>query len=200
MRWLASGVAFGMAIVYAAVTLVVCLSAAGITHHANKRIGSQFLHLDVKTWLMSCGITAALLIAFVVGQLLEGTAWQWLQPYIDPAVLALVCLLILPLPLGPIRQGLADIFRITPQDLKQQVDAVALAVVEEYGFVSYRAYVARMGRETEIALYFIAPADYPVMSIPQWDALRNVISDRIGQRSPHRWLTIAFTADPVWAE
>ena len=192
--------AFGAAIAYAVITLLVCTGAALVTHRANRRIGSDFIRLDMQAWVMSSGITAALLLAFVIGHLLQDTAAAWLTPYIDPAVLALVCLLILPMPLGTIRRGLADIFRITPQDLKQQIDEVASATVAEYGFLSYRAYVARMGRETEIELYFIVPADYPALTILEWDAMRGAIGARIGQRSPHRWLTIAFTADPDWAE
>ena len=39
---------------------------------------------------MSAAITLALLVAFVIGLALEGTAQRWLVPYVDPAVLALV--------------------------------------------------------------------------------------------------------------
>ena len=192
--------AFGWAIVYAVITLVACIGAAVVGHRANRRIGSDFIALDVRAWVMSCAITGALLLAFVLGHLVQDTRWGWITPYIDPVVLAAVCLLILPMPVGTIRQGLADIFRVTPLDLKQRIDEVAATAVHDYGFLSHRAYVARMGREIEIELYFIVPHDYPVMSIPQWDALRDIIGDQIGQKSPHRWLTIAFTADPEWAE
>lgn len=192
--------AFGAAIAYALVTLVVCAGAAWITERANRRIGSDFIRQDVQAWVMSSGITGALLLAFLIGLLLQGTRWAWLTPYVDPAVLAVVCLLILPMPLGTIRRGLADIFRVTPQELKQHVDTVAAGIVAEHGFLSHRAYVARMGREIEVELYFIAPADYPLLSLAQWDCLREVIGQRIGGKSPHRWLTITFTADPAWAD
>lgn len=192
--------AFGWAIAYASITLVVCLAAGLRFHHANRRIGSEFVRLDARAWLMSGAITGALLLAFILGHLATGTRWEPLTPYIDPAILAVVCLLILPLPAGAIRRGLADIFRITPADLKHHIDEVGQAAVAEYGFLSHRAYVARMGREIEVELYFIVPHDYPALTIPQWDALRDIIGDRIGEKSPHRWLTIAFTADPEWAE
>ena len=192
--------AFGWAIVYAVITLLACFGGAVVGQRANRHIGSEFIRLDVSAWIMSCAITAALLIAFVVGHFVQGTRWEPLSPYIDPAVLAVVCLLIIPLPIGTIRNGLADIFRVTPLDLSQHIDAVARQVVSEYGFLSHRAYVARTGRKIEVELYFIVPSDYPVMSIPQWDALRHIIGDLIGDKGPHRWLTIAFTADPEWAE
>ena len=56
---------FGVAIVYAAVTLVVCMTMAVIGVRANRRLRSDFVALDVKAWMMSAGITSALLIAFL---------------------------------------------------------------------------------------------------------------------------------------
>jgi predicted Co/Zn/Cd cation transporter (cation efflux family) len=81
---------FGWAIVYAAVTLPTCFGMAAIEARANRRIGSAFVHLDGQSWMMSGGITAALLVAFCIGYAVQGTAWEWMSPYIDPAVLALV--------------------------------------------------------------------------------------------------------------
>lgn len=191
---------FGLAIIYAVVTLAVCTTIAIVEARANRRIRSQFIQLDVKGWAMSAGITAALLVAFCVGYAVQGTGWQWLSPYIDPAVLALVCLIIIPMPIPTIRQALADIFLLTPFDLKLRVDTVASSFVEKHGFESYRAYVARVGRSRDIELYFIAPADMPSKSIAEWDALRDEISDAIGDDGPDRWLTVVFTGDPEWAE
>lgn len=191
---------FGWAIVYAVITVIACASIAIVEARANRRINSEFVRLDIKGWIMSTGITGALLIAFLIGFAVQGTQWQWISPYIDPAVLAIVCLLIIPLPVSTVRQALADIFLVTPVDLKQHVDTVAQAFVEKHDFISYRAYVARVGRSREIELYFIAPADGPARTIAEWDALRDEIGDLVGDESPDRWLTVVFTGDPEWAE
>lgn len=63
---------------------------------------------------MSALLSAALFLAFAIGYGLTGTAHQWIAPYIDPAVLALVCLIIIPMPLGNVKQALADILLVTP--------------------------------------------------------------------------------------
>lgn len=191
---------FGWAIVYAAITVSACVAIAIVETRANRKVGSEFVRLDVKGWIMSAGITAALLVAFCTGYAIQGTDWQWISPYIDPAVLALVCLLIIPLPVSTVRQALADIFLVTPADLKAHVDTVARAFVEKHGLASYRAYVARVGRSREIELYFIVPADAPARTIGEWDALRDEIGAAVGDEGPDRWLTVVFTGDPEWAE
>jgi predicted Co/Zn/Cd cation transporter (cation efflux family) len=148
---------------------------------------------------MSGGITAALLIAFLIGYLVEETELGWIAPYIDPTALAVVCLVIIPMPIGTIKQALADIFLVTPADLKQHVDSVAQDIVKRHGFVSYRAYVAKVGRGKQIELYFIVPPNLPPRRLEEWDALRDEVGNALGEESPDRWLTIAFTTDVEWA-
>ena len=149
---------------------------------------------------MAALLAAALLVAFAGGWFVQGTRWAWVAPYIDPAVLALVCLVIIPMPLGTIRQALADILLVTPPDLKEHVDAVARQVVERYGFLDHRAYVARVGRGRQIELAFIVPPNGPARTVEEWDALRDRIGEAIGGDVDNRWLTIVFTADPEWAD
>jgi len=191
---------FGLAMIYAVLTLSGCVAMALAEARANRRIRSAFLHMDLKGWIMSASITAALLVAFCIGFAVQGTRWAWISPYIDPAVLAVVCVVIIPLPLSVIRQALSEMLLVTPPDLKQHVDEVAQTFVERHGFASYRAYVAKVGRSREIELYFIVPPDMPARAIAVWDRLRDEIGEAVGGDSPDRWLTIVFTGDTEWAE
>lgn len=191
---------FGWAMLYAALTVTACAAIAVVEARANRKIGSDFVRMDVKGWIMSGSITAALLLAFSIGLAVRGTPLEWIAPYIDPAVLALVCLVIIPLPLPGVRQALAEILLVTPQDLKQHVDEVAAGFVEKHGLLSYRAYVAKTGRSRAIELYFIVPPDLPPRDIAEWDALRAEVADAIGGDRQNRWLTVVFTGSPEWAE
>lgn len=191
---------FGFAIIYAVVTLIACTAMAIYATRANRTLRSDFVALDAKAWMMSGGITAALLAAFSVGYALRGTPFAWIMPYVDPAVLAAVCLVIIPLPVSTVRQALADILLIAPRDLTEHVHQVATAVVQRYGFLSHRVYVAKVGRAKQVELYFIVPPGLPPQTIEYWDRLRDEIGTEIGDEGPDRWLTIAFTADPEWAE
>ena len=191
---------FGPALVYAVLTVSACVAMAVFESRANRRIHSDFVRLDIKSWIMSAGITAALLVAFSVGYTIQGTAWEHLTPYVDPAALVVVCVVIIPIPLAEIRQALLDVLLVAPADLKQHVDAVAKRFVERYAFEYYRAYVAKVGRSREIELYFVVPPDMPPKRIAEWDAIRDEIGRAIGGDESHRWLTIMFTSDPEWAE
>lgn len=190
---------FGMGIAYAVVTLVVSVALALYGWRANRRLGSQLVTIDIQAWVMSAAITLALLVAFVIGLALEGTAHRWLVPYVDPAVLALVCVLILPIPYRTVRRAMADVLMVTPPRLKQHVDEVARRFVEREGFLGHRSYVVRKGRGRHIEVFFIVPRGWPARTLEAWDELRDEIGEAIGDDTPDRWLTVSFTADRDWA-
>lgn len=190
--------AFDVALVYAAGATAACFAAGWISTRANRKVGSAFVALDARGWFMSGGISASLVAAFGFAMLIEGTTLAWLLPFVDPFVLAVVCLVVIPLPFPTIRDAFADILLVTPGALKQSVDAVAAAAVDRYGFSGSRSYVARIGRARQIEVYFIVPCGWPARTLEEWDALRDIIGAEIGGEGPDRWLTIVFTTDPEW--
>src|SRR5690606_13766576 len=105
---------FEYAFAFAGISLVIELGAAAVVMHANRKIRSDFLALDAQSWLMSAGITVAYLIAFGFGVVARGSEHEWLVPYIDPAALAIVCLVVLPAPWSTLRRALSDILLVTP--------------------------------------------------------------------------------------
>lgn len=187
---------FGPAMVYAAVVVMISVAMGWYEHRANRHIQSDFVRMDVHGWIMAGGVTMSLLIAFAIGFSLQDTAYAWLLPYIDPLVLLLVGLVLLPVPVGTLRRAASEVLLITPDDLLQKVEQVADSVLASEGFIAHRAYVARAGRGTQIELYFIVPPDQPPRRLEDWDALRDHIGAAIGGDPRHRWLTIAFTTDP----
>lgn len=189
---------FGWAIGYGVLTVTLCGVIAWVEARANQKIKSDFLSMDVKGWIMAASITAALLIAFCIGYAVEGTELQWIAPNIDPAVLALVCVIIIPLPFSAIRRALGEVFLVTPLDLKQHVDTVVEGFVERHGFGAYRSYVAKVGRSRAIEIYIIVPPALSLRDLCEWDALRDEIAQAIGSEGPDRWLTVVFTADAEW--
>lgn len=191
--------AFDWAIAYAAVTVAICAAMFVYERRANRRLGSDFVGLDARSWAMSGAITAALLVAFVVGRALEGSAHADLAPYVDPAVLALVCLVIAPIPLGTIRQAVSEILLIAPPELVARVENAARAVAQREGFPDFEAYVAKIGRSHQIELSFLVPAAFPIGDIRTLDAIRDEVGQAIGGEGPDRWLTIIFTGDEEWA-
>lgn len=187
---------FGPAIIYAVVVVIICFTMGYLEHKANKRIKSDFVLMDIKGWVMAGGISFSLVIAFGLGMFIDGTSYEWIMPYIDPAVLALVCIVLLPVPFSTLMKAVAEVVMMTPADLKAHVDEVCSRFVESEAFLGHNAFVARFGRADQIEIYFIVPPEQPPRRLEEWDELRDRLGAELGKSSPHRWLTIAFTTDP----
>lgn len=190
--------AFGGAMIFEAAVAVTALGMFVYTWAANRHVASHLIAIDTKAWGIGAALGLTLCAAFITGFVIHHGRFSWLAPYVDPASLALVSLVVIPVPLFTIRRALGDILLVTPPELKAKVDVVARDAVQRFGFLSYRAYVARVGRGRYIEIYFVVPTDAPSRRLEEWDSLRDTIGAALGPRSPERWLTIVFTTDPVW--
>jgi len=186
--------AFGTALVYAVLVAVIAFGMWWWLRRQAERIDSALVLLDVKAWLMAGLITVALLIAFVAAMAMQGTAVAHLIPLVDPAILALLALLILPMPFREARESFAEILVMSPPDLNASVCAAMAQLVARHGFLDYRSYVSKAGRARFIEVAVLLPAELR-LSIGELDALRAEIGEAIGGAGPDRWLTIVFTAD-----
>src|SRR5260370_1525607 len=189
---------FDWAILYAVIVCIVCLGMWGYEFRANRRIGSDFVRLDAQSWLMSAAVTSALLVAFGIALSLRGTALDYLTPYADPVVLAVLTLALVFVPIRTVVKGLQEILLITPPALDAHVRSVMDRVIDEYGFKPYTSYVAKVGRAQFIEIHIAVPPDMRLDNVATVDAIRREIAEEISEESPQRWLTIDFTADPRW--
>lgn len=192
-------IALGPAITFAVISIVAESALAIFTLRANRRIGSDFIALDAKNWIVAASMSACYLVAFIGGALVRDTSLAWVAPYIDPGILAVVCLFVMVAPMATVRQALAGILLVAPPELRAHVDEVASEVVARHGFLEYRSYVAQVGRGEQIELFFVVRADDPPRALAEWDVLRDEIGEALGEESPDRWLTIVFTTDLEWA-
>ncbi|NQW54346.1 MAG: cation diffusion facilitator family transporter [Rhodospirillales bacterium] len=189
---------FDWAMAYAAAVGVVAFGMFFYARHRNRQIGSDFVRLDVQSWLMSAAITSALLLAFAVAWCLEGTRYAHLTPYADPLILAVLSLILVFVPIHTVRRALTEILLITPPELDARVRQILDEVVARHGFKTYTSYVAKVGRAQFIEIHVAVPPESPIDSVGEADAIRREIAEAIGGEGPHRWITIDFTADPRW--
>lgn len=189
---------FGSAILYAIIAIAVCYGLAFYEMRANRKIKSDFIAIDVKSWLISGGISTALLLAFVFALLVENTPARWLIPYIDPAALVVICLFMAPMPVRIMIKAVKEIFLITSSDIDERVTCAVDAVVKRYGLAGGQTYVVQVGRSTMIEVHLLLSEHYKIGTVAVLDKIRGEIGDAIGGYGPDRWFTVCFTARREW--
>ena len=68
-------IALGPAIAFAGLSIVGEGALAWFILRANRRIGSEFIALDAKNWVIAASMSACYLLAFLGGVLVQGTSW-----------------------------------------------------------------------------------------------------------------------------
>lgn len=164
----------------------------------NRKIKSEFLRLDIQSWLMSALISVSLLLAFGIATLLDGGAYGYFTPYIDPLILAILTACLIFVPMAAIRDAMRDIFRMAPLELDEKIRDFLDELIKQRNFKTYTSYVAKIGRAQFIEIHIVVPKSFPISSIETLDDIRNEIALAIGEDTPQRWLTIAFTANEKW--
>jgi cation diffusion facilitator family transporter len=188
----------GWAIAYSLILAAVCLGMYLYEKRTNRAANSALLHLDAQSWLMTGMASAALVIAFAFAWWLKSTPYAHLAPYVDPAALALLSLVMVGMPIRTVRQAISEILMITPTDLDTKVRAVMDDVVARHAFTSYTSYSAKVGRGQFIEIHIVVPAEWPIGTVADLDAIRAEIGEGLGGPSPDQWLTIDFTAEERW--
>ncbi|BCA95291.1 cation efflux family transporter [Legionella antarctica] len=189
---------FGLALVIALLMSVMSMGMYGYVRHKNIKVNSEFLRLDAHSWFMSGSISLSLLLAFAIAQLMQGSNYQYLTPFVDPFVLAILSTFLIFFPMPTVRNAMRDIFLIAPFSLDEKVREFLDELVIRHQFKTYSSYVAKIGRAQFIEIHIVVPPGYPIASVEALDVIRHEIADAMGGESPQRWLTIVFTANESW--
>ncbi|GAA5512924.1 hypothetical protein Dcar01_01648 [Deinococcus carri] len=166
---------------------------------ASQGLNSELLRIDAREWLVEGVLSAGIFVGFVLAALLGNTRGASLAPYVDPLIVMVLALLLLPLPLGIVRRALREVFLIAPAELDAQVREVLTRLGQRHGFQDYRSYVAKSGRVRYIDINIITPPDFGRQGVAGLDQIREEIRHDLEEADTQLWLTVSFTADPKWA-
>lgn len=190
--------AFDNAMFYAAAIAAASYALYIWQKRLNRTLQSALIALDMQSWLMSTAISSALLLAFAVGYLLDGSAYAHLSPYIDPAILTVLTLVLIPAPLHTVFKALKQVLRITPRELDEEIRALMLQMSKRHGFERFSLSASELGRGLFVEIHILLPAAMAHCTVTELDQVRSEIATAIGRQGPDRWLTIDFTRDGRW--
>ncbi|WP_025808032.1 cation diffusion facilitator family transporter [Pseudomonas chlororaphis] len=188
----------GLVIVYASVFTVVEFGYFFYVRHRNRKLKSSLIQFDNISWLVDAMLSVGLLISFVTALLLKQYGHGEWAVYVDPLILIVLALSMLPPAFKILGPALRDVLGIAPDQLNDKVRGVMDEAKARHGFDDYISYVQKHGRARFIEIHIVLPAGYPLHSVATLDELREEISTALGQADAARWLTISFTGDRKW--
>lgn len=191
-------VAYGAGMVWAGMMAVACFGMAAYVSRIARRQASMLLDVDARAWLVSAFLSLGLMLAYGLAVVLARYGQEKWVPYVDPAVLLVLALALLPVPLKALLVAIRDVLEMAPEELDRKVRSIMDDLVEERGFLTYSSHVAQTGRGRFVEVHVLVSPDYPVRTVGEVDAIRREVSARLGASWPQVWLTVDLTSDPAY--
>lgn len=191
----------GDVMLYSALSTVACLAVWWYERRVAARIGSQLIRNDAREWMVSTLFSLVTLAGFAMIWVLPEPWSRWWAGYADSAVLALLALLLLPVPAKILYQNMREVLLITDPDdeVARRVQAAMRQIQEQYDIAGCSTHIAKTGRIHVVEINILVGEAFELRSVPELDSLRSRIWEAIGLPLEQAWLGIMFTADRRWS-
>ena len=190
----------GLGVVYALIAAAACFALALYQRRAYGRSGSSLLQVDAKNWLIDAAISSAVAVAFFVAWQLQGSRFEIYLPYTDPAIVLMLVLILLPIPVGIIRQNLKELLLAAPAPAYVGAVQSAIAPLLQPPEVSETLLrVIKSGRRPYFSLYLMISPDSRLAHVSAQDGHREALRQTLMERFPGIIGDIVYTSDRQWA-
>ena len=165
--------AMGSAVAYGVLATVGCLFIALYMRKAKNATGSVLVAVDAESWSIDTLLSAAVLIAFFIGWLVRDTAAGAYLDYLDPATVAILCLLSLPIPMKILVQNCREVLLFAPDAAWQQdVEECFRKAVPDLPIEDYRIRMLKMGNTLNVLVHVKPGPGFELRGLDQLDDIR----------------------------
>ncbi|MCI1858285.1 MAG: cation transporter [Sporolactobacillus sp.] len=164
----------------------------------NKVIQSNLVRYDNISWSIDARSAMSLLVSFAMAWGLSKTQWQDWSVYVDPLILIIMSIQMLPATLKILIPSVKQILMVAPQSLHDHIQKVMDEFMERYSFKDYVSSVQVYGKTQIIEINILVDRNRPIGTIADIDQIRDEIDAALGSRHSPKWLTITFTSNEKW--
>jgi cation diffusion facilitator family transporter len=188
--------AVGPALLYGVVAAVGCLVMAGVMSALAKRSGSPLVAVEVQTWRVDAVVSLGVVAAFLAAFLLEGSRWSHVVDYVDPGLVTLMILAVIPTPIRIVLNSLGELLSIAPEKpVQQEVQERFDELVADYPFEKNILRMARVGRVSYLLAHILVKPDFRLQNVGDLDLIRKRIESGIRELHPSWEVDTLFLAD-----
>jgi predicted Co/Zn/Cd cation transporter (cation efflux family) len=187
-------VSTGSVIAYSVVIAVVCVT---MTSWLNARRGAgDLVAVEAIGWRMATLLSAAILIGFTVVALLpEGSFKDSAQVYVDPVLVIVVSVIVLPAPWSMLRTMARELLEMAPPtDIAEPAEAALRAALASYQLTDPVIRMTKTGGRLYVEVdHLVAPATWTVDDV---DHVRTSLLTAVASDSYETWLNLDITTLP----
>jgi cation diffusion facilitator family transporter len=191
-----SPMAVGSAVVYGAASTGVGLSLLVYLRGAARRTGSVLVALDAKGALIDTLMSAAVLASFLGGWLAQGSGLERWLDYLDPTVVAVLCLAALPMPLKVLFESGREVLLLAPsREIQDRVIRRIEGALEAFPVADHRIRMLKLGNTLGVTLH-LKPGDPGLIGgLDDLDRIRFAIEESLALPDLNVGIDVVFVGD-----
>lgn len=190
----------GWAVLYALIATTGCVAMAVSMRRFAQNTRSPLVEVDARSWVIDTATSAAVFLALVAAFFMEGTRLQPFMPYVDPLLVMILVVVVLPLPITTVRDGLKELVKVAPDDATQQeVRRRFQEATRSDAFPNTYLRMIRVGRHFYVMAHIVVARDFKVTSVQDLDTIRERVTAAIQAGDEQLIVDVFFTADERWA-
>ncbi|CUU40932.1 MULTISPECIES: cation diffusion facilitator family transporter [Helicobacter] len=195
-------VELGGAVLYSLCAFAFCGVLFVYTLLYTRILESDLIKVDNTEWKIDCVLYLGALVAFGAIYMLPhfgfDTHSSTFARYIDPALLAILSLLLC---VSPVRIAIAnfkDLVMVAPPEIDEKITQIMESLSAEFGFSDYDTHVAKSGRFYMVEVNILTHEHFKPVSMQEFDSIRERIEKALEIPSYKIWLSVSWTANPKW--
>jgi predicted Co/Zn/Cd cation transporter (cation efflux family) len=189
----------GMALVYSIIIGTICISLSVVQRRNAKRTGSPLLEVDARNWFIDGMLTIAVGIAFLGAFVLSLTARADWVAYVDPAVVIVLGMVLIPTPLSIVLGNVGELLHVAPEEsIQEEIRRRLDQATEGLALRDRDVRMVKVGRYFYVLVKLITRDDFGRSEIGRLDDIRGDIADALAGCHPRLVLDVVFTANDRW--
>lgn len=191
-----SDTAVGSALVYSMITLFGSIALMALLRR--RQAGSDLVAAEVAQWKASVVFGVALTVGFAAASILTRTSAAAAAPFVDPILVIVAGLLIMPTPARMLRQAYRELLEGLPgQEVTEPIHAAVARLVADEDLTEPEMRIGKLGRKVYVELDWVLPTDSP-FTISDADRFRRRLMDDLRTPGQYLWLNVELHTSPNW--
>lgn len=192
---------YDKAMIYGVFATVGCFAISALMKIRGKSLRSDLVSVDAHTWFIDGVLSAAILFGFAIAYGMQHYGFAEYAPYVDPVLLIVLGLAILPIPAKIMLDSLNEVINKAPPE------AVSLVIEKKlkqtlidvpYNHVEVR--ISKQGRDLYILVHIIVDRTFGTVTITELDTIRKASEATMREWNPAILMDIMFICDPALAD
>ena len=192
---------YSLAMIYGVFATLGCFAVSAYMKHYGKSLRSDLVSVDAHTWFVDGVLSVSILLGFAIAYGLEYYGYATYAPYVDPLLLIVLGLAILPIPAKIMLESLKEVIhKAPPESVTSVIEKKLKQSLSTVSFEHVEVRISKSGRDIYLLVHIIVDESFSVKTVKELDDIRKESEKVMREWNPSILMDILFICDPELAD